>query len=110
MSDKIIKPPTTSDSSLAALSYTGNKTRVKFVESSLKQDKITFTHGTIINISIVYKISVSDFNKNYQTLENCLFRAFKLTENADIDKYKYSAYGPGFDRRKTFSCPSGRFG
>ena len=45
MSDEIIRPPNTSDNSLApALSYTGNKTRVKFDEDSLRQDKITFTH------------------------------------------------------------------
>ena len=37
-------------------------------------------------------------------------RAFKLTENSDIDKYKYSAYGIGFDRRRTFSCPNAGFG
>ena len=45
LSDKIIRLPNTSDNSLApALSYIGNKTRVKFHEDSLRQDKITFTH------------------------------------------------------------------
>ena len=33
-----------------------------------------------------------------------------LTRNADIDKYKYSGYGIGFDRRSSFSFPSGEFG
>ena len=33
-----------------------------------------------------------------------------MTKNADIDKYKYSGYGIGFDRRWNFSFPSGRFG
>ena len=43
MSDEIIKPPSTSDNSLSlALKYTGNKTRVKFDGSCLKQDKLTF--------------------------------------------------------------------
>ena len=28
-----------------------------------------------------------------------------LTKNADIDKYKYSEYGNGFDRRSSFSFP-----
>ena len=46
----------------------------------------------------------------YPTLENCLFGAVKLTKNTDIDKYKYSGYGIRFDRRGTFSFPSGRFG
>ena len=40
----------------------------------------------------------------------CLFGAVKLTKNADIDKYKYSGYGIGFDLRGTFSHPSGGFG
>ena len=45
LSDEIIKPPTTSDNSLApALIYIGHKTREKFDGSCKKQDKITFTH------------------------------------------------------------------
>ena len=43
-------------------------------------------------------------------MENCLFGAVKLTKNADIDKYKYSGYGIGFDRRGAFSFPTGGFG
>ena len=39
-----------------------------------------------------------------------MFGAVKLTENADIDNYKYSGYGVGFDGKGTFSFPSGRFG
>ena len=33
-----------------------------------------------------------------------------MTKNADIDEYGYSGYGIGFDRRSSFSFPSGRFG
>ena len=35
-----------------------------------------------------------------------------LTKNADIDKYGYSDYGIGFDRRsrRSFSFPAGGFG
>ena len=44
------------------------------------------------------------------TLENCLFGAVKLTKNADIDTYKYSGYGIGFDSKETFSHPSRGFG
>ena len=107
LSNEIIKPPATSDSSLApALRYNGNKSRVKFDGVCLKQDKITFTHRTIVNIDIVYEISFSDYNNNYPTLENSLYGAVKLTQNADFGKYKYSAYGIGFDRRKTFSFPT----
>ena len=46
LSAESIKPPTTSDNSLApALIYYGTKTRVKFTGSCLKQSKISYTHG-----------------------------------------------------------------
>ena len=44
------------------------------------------------------------------TLENCLLGAVTLTKNTDIDKFKYSGYGNGFERRSSFSFPSGGFG
>ena len=33
-----------------------------------------------------------------------------LTKNTDIDKYGYSGYGTGFDRRSSYSFPGGGFG
>ena len=39
-------------------------------------------------------------------LENCSFGAVSLTKNTDVDKYKYSGYGIGFDRHGFFSHPS----
>ena len=44
------------------------------------------------------------------TLVNCVFGAVSLTKNADIDKYKYSGYGIGFDRGGSFSFPGVGFG
>ena len=55
-------------------------------------------------------MGASTSNDNDPTLKNCLFGAVTLTKNADIDKYKYSGYGIGFDRRSSFSFPSGGFG
>ena len=46
----------------------------------------------------MYEISKSFNISYYLTLENCLFSAFSLNKNADINKYKYSGYGIGFDR------------
>ena len=37
------------------------------------------------------------------TLENYLFREVSLTKNTNINKYRYSGYGIGFDRRGSFS-------
>ena len=54
LSDESIKPPAASDNSLIPeLNYYGTKTRVKFTGSFLKQSKISYTHGTIVNIYIV---------------------------------------------------------
>ena len=46
LSDESIKPPSASDNSLAPLTdYLGDKIRLKFNESCLKQPKLTYTHG-----------------------------------------------------------------
>ena len=44
------------------------------------------------------------------TLKNCLFGAVTLTKDADIDKYGYSGYGIGFNRKSSFSFSDGGFG
>ena len=81
---------------------------MKLVESCLKQDKIIFTHKNIVNIYIVYEINLWDRGyDDYPVLEISLFGAVKLTENVDIDKYKYSGYDIGFDGRGTFLFPRG---
>ena len=105
-SDEIIKPLTTCDDSLApALSYTGNKTRVKFDGACLKQDKTTFTHGKTVNIYIAYEINL----QGYVNSSSSLFGALKLVKTSDIEKCKYSGDGTGFDMKGTFSFPTGRF-
>ena len=111
LSAESIKPPTTSDNSLTpALSYYGTKTRVKFTGSSLKQSKVSYAHGKVVNIYIVYELVASSSHVNDPTLKNCLFGAVTSTKNADIDKYGYSGYGIGFDRRGGFSFPGGGYG
>ena len=39
-----------------------------------------------------------------------MFGTVKLIKKVDIDKYKYSGYGIGFDRREAFSFSSLGFG
>ena len=99
LSSETIKPPTTSDNSFtpSALSYYGTKTRVKFTGSCLKQSKISYTHGKVVNIYIVYELGASSSHVNDPTLKNCFFGAVTLTKNADINNYGYSGYGSGFD-------------
>ena len=92
LSNENIDPPTTSLSPL--IDYVGNKIRVKFTGSCLKQsNKLTYTHGKVVSIYIVYELGASSPNVNDPTLKNCLFGAVTLTKNADIVKYGYCGYG-----------------
>ena len=70
--------------------------------SRLKQSKISYTQVKVVNIYIVYELGASSSHINNPTLKNCLFRGVTLTKNDDIDRYGYSGYGIGFDRRGSF--------
>ena len=59
---------------------------------------------------MVYEITNFHGTNNYPTLLNALFRAIKLTKNDDIDKYKYSGHGIGFEGHKSYSHSSGGTG
>ena len=80
LSDESIKPPSTSDTSLSPLiNYLYNKVRLKFDGGCLKQqNKLTYTHGTIVNIYTVYELGVSNSFNDDPTLKNALFGAVKL--------------------------------
>ena len=79
---------------------------LKFTGSCLKQTKISYNHGKLVNIYTVYELGAPSSH----ILKNCIFGAVTLTKNADIDKYGYSGYGIGFDRRGSFSFPGGGYG
>ena len=93
------------------IDYLGSKVRLKFSRGCLQQrNNSIYTHGTIVNIYTVYKLGASSSFNNDPTLENSLLGAVRLTKNADIDKYQYSGYGIGFDRKSCFSFPGDEFG
>ena len=90
------------------LVYDNARIKMKFARSILKQNKVTYNHGPIVKIYIVCRLTLGTRSTGI-TLENCLFGAVKLTKNVDIDKYKHSGYGIGFDSRGSFSHPSGGY-
>ena len=93
LSDKSIKTPNISDDNLTPIiDYFGAKLRLKFNGSCLKQNKLSYTHITIVNIYTVYEISIFGFYINYLTQAGSLFGLVKLTKDVDINKYKYSGY------------------
>ena len=75
----------------------------------MKQNEATFNHRKIVSIYIVYELDKIYVNTT-PTLVNCLFGAVSITNNADIDKNKYSGYGIGFDRSSVYLLPDGSFG
>ena len=111
ISNESIKAPAATNNRLTLeLNYYGTKIRVKFIRSCLKQSRISYTHGKVVNIYIVYELAASSSFVSHPTLKNFLFGAVTLTKNADIEKYKYSGYGIGFDRRSSFSFTGDGFG
>ena len=81
-----MKPFPTSDNSLTPLiDYYDYNIRVRFNGSVLKQPKVTYTHGKIVNIYIVYELGAYSSNDNDPTLKSCLFGAVTLTKNALIN-------------------------
>ena len=99
LSNESIKVVSTSSNTLNLfINYYGGKVRLKFSGSVLQQKTVTYSHKKVVNLYIVYEISNFHGIDNYTTLTNALFGAVKLTKNADIEKYKYSGYGIGFDR------------
>ena len=90
--------------------YSTSEIRIKFDGSFLNQFPPMILHRDIVNIYMVYEISDYYSDIDYPTLENCLFGSIKLTKNADIDKYGYLGYGIEFDRKGSFSHPSGGIG
>ena len=70
LSNESIKLPTTSDNSFnPVLNYYGTKARVKFTRSCLKQSKISYNHGQVVNIYIVYELGAFSSHINDPTLK-----------------------------------------
>ena len=88
---------TTNHNTTPNLNYYGTKARVEFNGSYVRQNKVKFNQGKVVNIYIVYELSKSINIGDYPALENFLFGAVSLTKNAAINKYKYSGYGIGLD-------------
>ena len=109
MSDKIIKPPDTILTPTPEFKNDG-KRYFTFKGGYLKEDNAKSEFQKVMNIYIVYNL---ESNLNYNpdfTLENCLFGGVKIAKNTDVDKYKDSGYGIGFDGKGVFTHATGSFG
>ena len=74
--DESIKSPSAPSNFLdPSLNYCCTKTREKFSGGCLKQDKITYNNGKIVNIYMVYEITKNYNISSYAAQENYLFGA-----------------------------------
>ena len=104
--EKISSITTSNYSQVPKLVYHNARIKLSFNTDLLKQDKVTYNNGPIVNIYTAYELNTL-INDSGVTLENCLFGAVKLTKNPDIAKYKYFGWSIGFDSKGYFSYPSG---
>ena len=111
-SDQSIKLSAASNNGLVpALNYVNTKSRAKSDGSCLKQDKVTVTHKKLLKIKnyllkiyTACEINLLSFNAGKDfALRNSLFGVVKLSQNANLNKYKYSGYSTRFDVLRNFS-------
>ena len=98
--EKLISTTTSTDKSATETIYDNARITFGFNGDLLRQN-----HGPVVIIYIVYETTPDTETSNI-ALENCLFGEIKSIKNADVNKYKYSGYGIGFDSRGSFSHPS----
>ena len=77
LSDEEIKP--TKDSFSPKLSFKGEKISLKFNSSILAQEKISYTHGSIVNTYLVYSLSNIAILTDSDSIAECLFGVASLS-------------------------------
>ena len=83
--EKTISTTTSNYNQAPNLIYDNARIKLSFNIDLSKQDKVTYNHGPIVNIYIVYRL-IAFVNTSVVTLENSLFGAVRLTQNADVSK------------------------
>ena len=69
----------------------------------MKQNELSYAHGKIVNLSIVYELKNRGIDNPDFTVQNGLFGAVKITKNVNASHYKLERYGICFDSESSFS-------
>ena len=69
----------------------------------MKQNKLGYAHGKLINIYTVYDLKNRTIDNADFTIVNGLLGSVKLTKNTDTSKYQHKGYGICFDSGGTFT-------
>ena len=72
-----------------------DETYVYLQGSYFQQNNVIVTNNkNVINIYVVYKLDrITSTRDTTFTIQNALFGAMEVTENADTSKYKHKGYG-----------------
>ena len=76
---------------------------VTFNGNYMKQNKLGYAHGKIVNLYIVYELKNRRVDNPDFTVQNGLFGAVKITKNVNTSHYKSEGYGICFDGESSFS-------
>ena len=80
-----------------------NRLGVTFNGNYMKQNKLGYAHGKIVNLYIVYELKNRRIDSPGFTVQNGLFGDVKITKNINTSHYKYEEYGICFDSESSFS-------
>ena len=76
---------------------------VTFNGNYMKQNKLGYAHGSVVNIYIVYNLKNRSIDSPDFIVQNGLCGGIKITKDVNTSNYKYSGYGICFDRKDKFS-------
>ena len=92
-----------SNNNSSTLLNKNNGSGVTFNGSYMKQNKLGYAHGKIVNLYIVQELKNRRIDNPDFTVQNGLFGALKITKNANTSHYKYEGYEICFDGESSFS-------
>ena len=80
-----------------------NRLGVTFNGNYMKQNKLGYAHGKIVNLYTAYELKNRRVDNPDFTVLNGLFGAVKITKNVNTSHYKYEGYVICFDSKSSFS-------
>ena len=80
-----------------------NRLGVTFNGNYMKQNKLGYAHGKIVNLYTVYELKNRRIDSPDFTVQNGLFGAVKITKNANTLHYKHEGYRICFDGEPSFN-------
>ena len=92
-----------SNNNSATLLNKNNRLGVTFNGNYIKQNKLGYAHGKIVNLYIVYELKNGRIDSPDFSVQNGIFGAVKITKNPNTSQYKYEGYGICFDSESSFS-------